>query len=380
MSTTRSPATERLFIGLMSGTSIDAVDGALIAFGPDGRPSRTLATCSVAFDDALRAELTRLQRPQTDDLEAAAVAGIALAERYADAVARLLAGSTTAATAVTAVGAHGQTVRHRPERGYTIQVLAPAHLAERCGIDVVADLRSADIAAGGQGAPLVPAFHRLAFGGNGSARAIVNIGGIANITVLAADGTVTGHDTGPGNTLLDSWCQRHRNERYDDAGRWAAGGQVNPALLARLLAEPYFTRSAPKSTGRDLFHLEWLDDRLQGLPALAAVDVQATLLELTARTLVDELARTGARTVHVCGGGARNDALMARLAQLLATRAPGVPLASTDALGVAPQAVECSAFAWLAMRRVDRLPGSLETVTGARGPRVAGALYPAGRC
>jgi anhydro-N-acetylmuramic acid kinase len=380
MCSTRAPATERLFIGLMSGTSIDAVDGALVAFGADGRPSRTLAICSFPFDDALRAELTRLQRPLAGDLEAAAAAGVALAERYADAVDRLLTESATAAAAVTAIGAHGQTVRHRPERGYTIQVLAPAHLAERCGIDVVADLRSADIAAGGQGAPLVPGFHRLAFGANGTARAIVNIGGIANITVLAAGGAVTGHDTGPGNTLLDSWCQRHRNERYDDAGRWAASGTVDAALLTRLLAEPYFARGSPKSTGRDLFHLEWLDHRLQGLPALAAVDVQATLLELTARTLVDDLARTGAKTVHVCGGGARNDALMARLAQLLAARLPGVPLASTDALGIAPQAVECCAFAWLAMRRVDRLPGSLETVTGARGPRVAGAIYPAARC
>jgi anhydro-N-acetylmuramic acid kinase len=300
-----------------------------------------------------------------------------LAERYAEAVGRLLEQAGTEPSEVTAIGAHGQTVRHRPELGYTVQVLAPAHLAERCAIDVVADLRSADIAAQGQGAPLVPAFHRLVFGRGTETRTIANLGGIANITVLAPDGSVTGHDTGPGNTLLDGWCQRHRGTRFDDDGRWAASGRVDQRLLGSLLSEPYFARPAPKSTGRDLFHLDWLDGHLAGAPGVEAADVQATLLELTARTLVDDVIRAGSRSLHVCGGGARNGALMTRLARLLDARSPGTPVATTEALGIAPQAVECCAFAWLAMRRIDRLPGNLETVTGAIGPRVGGAVYAA---
>ncbi len=369
---------ERLFIGLMSGTSIDAVDGALVAFDDSGQP-RTVALSSVPFDDDLRGTLEHLQKPGHDDLERAALAGVRLADRYADAVAELLASARLDSSQVSAVGAHGQTVRHRPDLGYTIQVLAPARLAERCGIDVVADLRSADIAAGGQGAPMVPGFHRLVFARQAPGGVIANIGGIANITMLSADGQITGHDTGPGNTLLDSWCERHLGARFDDRGRWAASGRPDPGLLAALMAEPYFRQQPPKSTGRDLFHLEWLDARLAGGPPLAPVDVQATLLELTARTVVEEAVRAGARSLHVCGGGAFNDALMALLTERMSSHLPGATVDTTAVLGVPAQAVECCAFAWLAMRRVDRLPGNLETVTGAIGPRVCGAVYAAPR-
>ena len=384
----RNARSDRLFIGLMSGTSLDAVDGVLIAFDTEGQPRRTLASQSLPITGDLHEVLTRLQRPQHGDLELAAGAAVELAILYGRVVGDLLRAAGLGPEAVTAIGAHGQTVRHRPERGYTLQLLAPAVLAERTGIDVVADLRSADVAAGGEGAPLVPAFHRIVFGQPGAMRAVVNIGGIANITVLHPDGRVTGHDTGPGNTLLDAWCQRHLGRPYDDGGRWAASGRVDPLLLDQWLGEPYFDRRAPKSTGRDLFHLDWLAERagrrlperqLPGQPssALAPIDIQATLLELTARTITRDLGRTGADSVFVCGGGALNDALMQRLRALLATELPGAGLDTTALLGVPPLAVEATAFAWLALRRVDRLPGNLASVTGARGERILGALYPA---
>lgn len=373
-------ASARLFIGLMSGTSLDAVDGVLTRFDIDGRPEQTLASASRPITGALHDALTRLQHPADDDLEAAAAAGIDLAILYSQVVTDLLDHAGVGPEAVAAIGAHGQTVRHRPERGYTLQVLAPAVLAERAAIDVVADLRSADVAAGGEGAPLVPAFHQVIFAQPGAARAVVNIGGIANVTVLDGRGGVTGHDTGPGNTLLDAWIHRHQASAYDADGRWAASGTVDHALLERWLADPYFSRQPPKSTGRDLFEPHWLA-RLggPGFSRVAPADVQATLLELTARTIVADLVRAGSASVFVCGGGALNGALMARLASLLAAALPGTTLATTDQLGIAPLAVEATAFAWLAMRRIDRLPGNLASVTGARGPRILGAVYPASR-
>lgn len=374
------PAQLRHFIGLMSGTSIDGVDGVLVSFDPDGRPDETLAFLSLPIDPDLRERLNQLQQPGPNDLEMAAVAGLDLARLYARAVTALLEMAGIGANDVCAIGAHGQTVRHRPEAGYTLQLLAPALLAELTGIDVVADLRSADIAAGGEGAPLVPAFHRVAFGQPGQSRGVVNIGGIANISVLDAQGGVSGHDTGPGNTLIDAWCRRHLGLPYDDGGRWAASGRVDPDLLARWLAEPYFQRRPPKSTGRDLFHLDWAI-RLGGerLTGLAPVDVQATLVELTAVTIAADIGRTPASAVYICGGGACNATLMARLGALLSARLPATTLAVTDALGMPPQAVEATAFAWLARQRIDRLPGSLASVTGARGDRVLGAVYPGKR-
>jgi anhydro-N-acetylmuramic acid kinase len=364
----------RLYAGLMSGTSLDGVDGVLADL--DGGVS-TLAHVHRAFDPALRAELLALNRPGgTDELHRAALAANGVALAYAGVLHALLAAAGAAASQVIAVGAHGQTVRHRPQgRGYTLQLLNAARLAEEAGIDVVADLRSRDVAAGGQGAPLVPAFHAAVFARPGVDVAVLNLGGIANLTLLPAAGPVRGFDTGPGNALLDHWVHRHRGEPFDTDGAWAATGRVVPALLQALRDEPYFAAAPPKSTGRDLFEPGWLQARLDRVDPQAPADVQATLLALTAGTVVDAL-RTqlpGVAVLRVCGGGARNGTLMRALEAAL----PAVDLADTAAEGVAPDEVEALAFAWLARAFVERRPGNLPAVTGAAGPRVLGALYPA---
>jgi len=369
-------ATE-LFIGLMSGTSLD---GVLADFAGGAIAVRAHATA--AFPDALRAELLALNSPQGEnELHRAALAGNGLAQTYAQVVQALLASAGCAAGDVAAIGAHGQTVRHRPGEfdgtGYTLQLNNPALLAELAGIDVVADFRSRDLAAGGQGAPLVPAFHAALFGRPDEAVAVLNLGGIANLSLLPPGaGTVLGFDCGPANALMDHWCRQHRGQPYDAGGAWAAGGRVDEALLARLLAEPYFARPAPKSTGRDLFHAAWLAGALaQQTGTPAPQDVQATLAELTAASSAEALQRyaADARTLIVCGGGALNAHLMARLA----ARLPGVTVMASDRRGLPPQQVEATAFAWLARRTVRREPGNLASVTGARGARVLGAIYPA---
>jgi anhydro-N-acetylmuramic acid kinase len=371
-----------LFIGLMSGTSLDGVDGVLADFaGPPGGPPRVLGHANAAFDEPLRATLLRLNRSGSDELHAAALAANALMRQYAQVVAALLRATGTDPGRVRALGAHGQTVRHRPLEfdgtGYTLQLVNGALLAEQSGIDVVCDFRSRDLAAGGQGAPLVPALHAALFGRSGAATAVLNLGGIANLTLLPADGPVQGFDTGPANTLLDLWCQRHRGRPYDAEGRFAASGRVDEALLARLLAEPYFERKPPKSTGRDLFDADWLDRHLRGVSsALPPEDVQATLAELTVRTVASALLRHAPGTTHllVCGGGAANADLMQRLRAGL----PTLRVDDTAARGVPPQQVEALAFAWLAHAHVARVAGNVPSVTGARGPRILGALYPAG--
>ncbi len=374
-----TPAGDRqaaCWIGLMSGTSLDGVDGVLAAF--DGDQISVHAHAHRAFEPALRQELLALNTPGPDELHRAALAANALARLYAEVVATLRRACPDAA--VRAIGAHGQTVRHRPGAidgtGYTLQLNAPALLAELCGLPVVADLRSRDLAAGGQGAPLVPAFHRACFGRPGEHLAVLNLGGIANLTLLGADGGVLGFDCGPGNALMDAWCQRHLGQPYDDAGRWAAGGRVLPSLLAAALAEPYFALPPPKSTGRDDFHAAWLDRLLvTAAPTADPRDVQATLAELTALSVATDLRRhlPGADRLLVCGGGALNDALMGRLAAAL----PGVAVASTAEAGLPPMQVEATAFAWLARAHLLGEPGNLPSVTGAAGPRVLGALYPA---
>lgn len=362
-----------LYIGLMSGTSLDGVDGALVEFGTG--EVRTLSAAYVPFPAALRAELMALQSAGHNEIEREALAANALAGHYAACVQGLLAEAGVATGAVRAIGVHGQTIRHRPECGFTRQTNNPALLAELSGIDVIADFRSRDIAAGGQGAPLVPAFHQALFGQAGQDRLVANIGGIANISVLHGDGAVSGFDTGPGNVLMDAWCMRHLGREYDAGGAWAASGHALPALLAALLAEPYFTLPAPKSTGRDLFHMAWLERHLAAFAGAAPADVQCTLTRLTALTLAQAIlgCATQAQTVYVCGGGAYNDALLGELAAALGGQ---VKVASTAALGVAPNRVEALAFAWLAMRFHQRAAGNLPAVTGARGPRVLGALYP----
>jgi anhydro-N-acetylmuramic acid kinase len=367
------------FIGLMSGTSLDGVDGVLAEL--DGAGMLVTRThVHAGFEPDLRAELLALNtRGGADELHRAALAANALARACAGVVARLLAQRPTGAALPRAIGAHGQTVRHRPgtgfdATGYTVQLLNGALLAELTGIDVVCDFRSRDVAAGGQGAPLVPAFHAARFGVTGQARAVLNLGGIANLTLLPGDGGgVLGFDCGPANVLIDLWAQRHLRRPCDEDGAWAAGGRVDHALLARLLAEPFFAQAPPKSTGRDLFDAAWLDGHLAG-STLAPQDVMATLAELTARGVADALARhaAGTQELVVCGGGAFNRHLVARIGALAS-----VTVRSSAELGVAPDQVEALAFAWLAQAFLARRPGNLPAVTGAAGPRVLGALYPA---
>jgi anhydro-N-acetylmuramic acid kinase len=366
-------AASSLYIGLMSGTSLDGVDGVLADF--HGRGIRTLDAAFTPFPPALRTELMALQAVSHNELEREALAANALARCYADCVRQLVA---VAPGPVRAVAVHGQTIRHRPELGFTRQTNNPALLAELTGLDVIADFRSRDVAAGGQGAPLVPAFHDARFGKRGQVRVLVNIGGIGNISVLHGDGRVDGYDTGPGNVLMDLWIARHRGQAYDEDGAWAASGRVDDPLLATLLDEPYFDQPPPKSTGRDLFHAAWLDARLARHPGLAPADVQATLTRLTAvsiaRAIRAETADKGVHAVYVCGGGAHNGVLLRALRDALGG---GVPVESTEQLGVAPNRVEALAFAWLGYRFMRRQPGNLPAVTGAAGLRVLGALYPA---
>lgn len=365
----------RLYIGLMSGTSVDGVDGVLARLG-DGQPPQVLASASLPMPTDLRQELLALNLSGEDELARGALAANALARLYAQAVSDLLREAGVAARDVAAIGAHGQTVRHRPDSGYTVQLNAPALLAELSGIDVVADFRSRDVAAGGQGAPLVPPFHAAIFGAP-EGRAVLNLGGIANVTLLEPGKSPRGFDTGPANVFLDGWCQRHLGAPYDADGRWAASGQVLAPLLELLIAsEPWFALPPPKSTGRDLFNMQWLDSRLAEFdgPRPAPQDVQATLQRLTARTVANAIdaAAAGTREVFVCGGGARNPGLMRELAYCLQR-----PVRATDALGVPAQQVEALAFAWLTQAFVARRPAGLPDVTGARGPRILGALYPA---
>ncbi len=364
------------YIGLMSGTSLDGVDGVLAECSASG--SRVLQHAWRPFAAELAAELLQLNSAGADELHRAALAANALVRVYAAVVADLLQASGLPAAAIRATGAHGQTVRHRPGAfdgtGYTLQLNNPALLAELSGISVVADFRSRDVAAGGQGAPLVPAFHQAQFGRAGQTVAVLNIGGISNLSLLRDD-RVLGFDCGPGNALLDAWCRRHTGQPYDDQGRWAARGQVQDELLATLLQEPYFALPPPKSTGRELFNPDWLAARLQGHPGLKAEDVQATLTELTARSCAAELLRHGpdSRRLIVCGGGALNTQLMQRLQALL----PAVAVLSSAQEGLPPLQVEAAAFAWLARKAVHSETGSLQSVTGARGARVLGAIYQA---
>ena len=376
--TSAAPASD-LFIGLMSGTSLDGVDGVLVNFS---QGTRVLCHASCGFESSLRAELLALNTPGgQDELHRAALAANALVRHYAQVVQQLLQRSGVAPAQVAAMGAHGQTVRHRPQlfdgTGYTLQLNAPALLAELTGITVVADLRSRDVAAGGQGAPLVPAFHQGVFGQADQTTLVLNIGGISNLSVLGADGTVQGFDCGPGNALMDGWCQRHTGQPYDDGGRFAASGRVLQPLLQHLLAEPFFAQEPPKSTGRDLFHADWLAAHLAATAEAAQAtpaDIQATLTELTAASCADAVRRwgRGGSALLVCGGGALNAYLMQRIAALL----PGVAVGSTADRGLPPLEVEAAAFAWLARQCLRGLPGNLPAVTGARGPRVLGAIYP----
>lgn len=357
----------------MSGTSLDGVDAVLAGFNP-GCP-QLLQTFFCPYDDELRTQLLALHQSGYDELHRAAILGNQLSVLYAKAVSGLLRIAGFSSSQITAIGCHGQTVRHCPEAGnnYTIQLVNAALLAELTQITVIVDFRSRDIAAGGQGAPLVPAFHEAVFKKDDCPRAIVNIGGIANITRLNDRLPVIGFDCGPGNLLLDAWCLRHTGKNYDGNGQWAASGQVVSDLLKALFAEPYFVRPPPKSTGRDLFSLSWLEGRISGNEA--PEDVQATLLELTALSIAGAIDGYCPDTaeVYICGGGAHNAYLMQRLIELM----PGKSVAPADQAGIAADWVEAFAFAWLARQTILRKTGNLAPVTGAKGNRILGAIYPA---
>lgn len=362
----------------MSGTSLDGVDAVLVDFGR-ARPA-VIAHCSAPLPEALRTELLALNTAGNNELHRAALASNALVQIYAQQIQVLLAGAQVPALQVRAIGAHGQTVRHRPQEfdgvGYTLQLNQPALLAELCGIDVVADFRSRDVAAGGQGAPLVPPFHKAFFGRPGESVAVLNIGGISNISLLPADDSdILGYDCGPGNALLDAWCYQHTGQAFDAAGQWAAQGKVQAPLLASLLADGYFSKPPPKSTGRDLFNRPWLEHQLALHPDVTAVDVQSTLTELTAAACANSLLSTSpaCRTLLVCGGGALNLELMRRLQAQL----PHCQVELSQAHGLPPLQVEAAAFAWLARQTLYRETASLKSVTGARGARILGAVYPA---
>ncbi|RDI99201.1 anhydro-N-acetylmuramic acid kinase [Dyella solisilvae] len=366
-----------LYLGLISGTSADGIDAALVRFA-DGAP-QLVDALTHPWPHALRARILAVAQDETRlDLDAYGRLDVAIGACFADAANALLARNEPQRDAVRAIGSHGQTLRHRPagEHPFTLQVGDPSVIAERCGIDVVADFRRADVAAGGQGAPLLPAVHAMLLAQPRRTRVVLNLGGIANITVLAADGGVFGFDTGPANGLMDAWNLQHHGRAYDAGGAFAASGRVDAALLDELLADPYFALAPPKSTGREHFHLGWLASHHRA-SAVAAADVQATLLELSARSVVDAIDRHAADAADVlaCGGGVHNGVLMRRLEELLAPRV----LSSTADHGVDPDYLEATAFAWLARQRLLGLPGNLPAVTGARGPRVLGAVYPAPR-
>lgn len=365
------PAAE-IYIGLMSGTSLDGVDAVVADFS--AATPRLKAKHFLPFAAELRHELLALNRAAPDELHRCMVAANQLAECYAEASQTLLAKAGISAQTVRAIGCHGQTLRHRPESGYTVQIGNAALLAELSGITVVSDFRSRDIAAGGQGAPLVPAFHERILRHPEIHRVIVNIGGIANLTDLPPNShPVSGFDCGPGNLLLDAWCQRYCGLAFDEDGRWAASGKVLPKLLARLQSEPFFALPPPKSTGRDLFNPDWLHDQLEGREAPA--DIQATLLELTCWGIADAILQhaPGATEIYLCGGGARNTTLRERLAALL----PNCTVDTTASLGTDPDFLEALAFAWLARQSLLGQPGNLPAVTGARHFCVLGAIHPA---
>lgn len=377
------------YIGLMSGTSLDGVDGVLVDFS--GARLRVMASATEPFPEAFRAELLALNTPTHNELHRAASAANQLAARYARVVRTLLdqaAAQGIFAAQIQAIGAHGQTVRHQPRRistdaagvGYSLQLNAPALLAELTGIDVVADFRSRDVAAGGQGAPLVPAFHQSVFGRPDSAVAVLNLGGMANLSLLRPDpvsgnASVLGFDCGPGNALMDAWCQQHTGQPFDAGGAWAASGRLLPGLLTRLLDESYFSLPPPKSTGRDLFSLAWLTQKLLPFAAERPQDIQNTLAELTVHPCITGVNSYGksSKELIVCGGGAFNHHLLKRLQAGL----PALRISTSDQHGLSALQVEATAFAWLARQTVKRQPGNLPGVTGAAGPRVLGAIYPA---
>ncbi|MBI5861764.1 MAG: anhydro-N-acetylmuramic acid kinase [Rhodocyclales bacterium] len=365
------PKNTPLIIGLMSGTSLDGVDAVLADFSTTS--PKTLATTWLPYSSDLREQALRLQTASHDELHVAALLANKLARCYAQAVQQVLINTNISPHQIAAIGCHGQTVRHRPAEGYSLQINNPALLAELTGITVIADFRSRDIAAGGQGAPLVPAFHAEVFGSPSLHRIVLNLGGIANLTDLNPNRSAWGFDCGPGNVLMDAWAEFNTGKRYDAGGHWAAQGCLQPALLGKLAAHEFFRTAPPKSCGRDEFNLPWLTEFLDG--SERPEDVQATLLELTSVSVKEAIQQWCGIPAEllVCGGGVHNTTLMERLRHHL----PDCRIASTDFLGQPPDWVEAVAFAWLAWRTLTGQPGNLPAATGATGPRILGAIYPA---
>lgn len=355
----------------MSGTSLDGIDTALLDFSTS--TPKLLATHYQAYPEALKEKLLALHHPAQNELHLAQLVANELAHGYAAATKLLLAAARVSPQQVRAIGCHGQTVRHRPEAGYTIQLGNGALLTELTGIDVINDFRSRDIAAGGQGAPLVPAFHHKVLRHPDAHRVIVNIGGISNLTNLAPDQVTSGFDCGPGNLLMDAWIKLHHGESYDKDGAWAASGRVIPELMQSLLEEPFFHATPPKSCGRDLFNMQWLEQHLHGNEAPA--DVQATLLALTVHAISDSIRRycTGTQELYLCGGGAHNSALRHCLIETL----PDCDIELTDQLGIEADWLEAIAFAWLAQQTLHGQHANLPEATGARHPCILGAIYQA---
>mgnify|MGYP001193112557 CR=1 FL=1 len=363
-----------VYIGVMSGTSLDGIDLVAVSF----EPLIVHATLTLPFEESLRDALLALTQPGDNEIERMGVADVALAKAIAAGVNTLKHDKALTGKDIIAVASHGQTIRHRPDSGFSLQIGDPNWIAELTHLPVIADFRRRDMAAGGQGAPLVPAFHQYLFQHWTIPRIVLNLGGIANITLLPAgnDHPVSGYDTGPANLLMDAWCQYHTGALFDRDGQWASMGTIHWGLLELLLSHEFFSRPAPKSTGREEFHRHWLEQQLQQLEPISAQDVQATLVRFTAQTVADAIRHSDLSNdeaggeVWLCGGGAFNPLLCQQLAELL----PNWVLRQTSEAGLAPQWVEATAFAWLGWRRIQGLPGNMPAVTGAQHPRVLGML------
>jgi anhydro-N-acetylmuramic acid kinase len=362
-----------LFIGLMSGTSLDGMDAVLVDFGEKPQDIKIMGHSYVPYENSLKEVLLRLHSPSPNELEQSLIAGNAVSKKADEATQALLKKTNIISKNIRAIGFHGQTIRHQPNKGFTLQIGNPALLAELSNINVIADFRSRDVAANGQGAPLVPAFHHEIFSHPTTYRAILNIGGIANVTLLNPKSTVSGFDTGPGNILLDHWSKMHHDKTFDENGSWAKEGKLIKSLLDVFFEDAYFEKTTPKSTGRDHFNEAWLNKHLN--KSYSIQDVQRTLLELTALSIVKAIYSYHAKIIEIylCGGGALNSFLVERLKTLL----PKINIQLTDVLGIPTQYVEAAAFAWLAKQTLFLKPGNLPEVTGAKGLRILGALYPA---
>ena len=379
--TSNNHLSSELYIGLMSGTSLDGIDGVLCSINELGQVE-TLVHVSRQFSDELKQLFLKLQSTSHDELHQEALASNQIAIEYANVIQTILQLASVKPEQIVAIGAHGQTIRHQPvlsnQVGYSLQSLNGSLLAELSQIDVINDFRSRDIAAGGQGAPLVPAFHYSQFGNNGQPKAILNLGGIANLTLLSPEQAILGFDTGPANILLDSWIHFHKNLPFDDKGNWAQSGNEHSELLSHFLNEPYFTRPIPKSTGRDLFNVDWLLNKVSicKYPPIPE-DTQATLLTLTAKTIAQDLKKylPTCSELIICGGGSRNTYLLQKIEEQCKFLNLDLNVVTTDEYGLDPQTIEAMAFAWLAWSFKNKKSSNIPDVTGAKGPRILGSLH-----